>query len=106
MLKLAGEDLVWDGTVLVIRLPEPELLDFAVEVGSVRFMSKSTALPKLLDISRGGWRRSVLEGRMKEAAMAYFRQQNLLPNRSEIAAQLNTAAPIIEASAGINLRFE
>ncbi|HAU36486.1 MAG TPA: hypothetical protein DCX07_02060, partial [Phycisphaerales bacterium] len=89
MRKIAPADLSRQGDTLVVRLPEPELLDFAMEPGSVGFISKSTAAPKLLDFARGGWQRSVLEAQLRRRALEFAAAHHLLPSRREIVAQLN-----------------
>ena len=106
MTKVTAQDLSRDGDSLVVRLPEPELLAFAIEPGSLGFLSKSTALPKLIDFSRGGWQRSILEGQVHERAMEFAQANGLLPTRQEIAAQLNHSAALLEAAVGTKIRFE
>ena len=74
-----------EGSVLVVHLPEPELLDFALVPGSEGFISKSTAIPKLLDFARGGWQRQLLEQRVRDQALKFAadppRRAGPLPDR-------------------------
>ena len=104
--KIGPSDIHREGSVLVVHLPEPELLDFALVPGSEGFISKSTAVPKLLDFARGGWQRQTLEQRVREQALKFAADQELLPGRSQIAHQLNEAAKTLIRTAGVEMRFE
>jgi hypothetical protein len=104
--KITPRDIHHEGKVVIVRLPEPELLDFALVPGSEGFISKSTALPKLMDFSRGGSQRQLLERQVREQALRFAAEQKLLPSRSEIAHQLNEAAGILSKTAGVEMRFE
>ena len=104
--KIASGDIRKEGNVLVVHLPEPELLDFALVPGSEGFISKSTAVPKLLDFSRGGSQRQLLEQRVREQALKFAADQKLLPSRAEIVSQLNEAAGMLSKTAGVEMRFE
>lgn len=107
LTKLTEQDIRRDGEQIVCRLPEPQLLDFGVEPGSVGFMSKSTAVPKFIDVFRGGYQRSVLENNLKSHAMKFAQDQKLCPTRDEIARQLNDAAGVLlKNAAGVAIRFE
>lgn len=104
--KIGPNDIHRDGDTIVIRLPEPELLDFALVPGSVRFMSKSTSVPKLHDYLNGGSQRELLESHLHDQALDFAHQQHLLPTRQEILQQLCGASVMLERAAGAKLRFE
>jgi hypothetical protein len=106
MTRITEKDIRRQGQVIVCRLPEPQLLDFALEPGSVGFMSKSTAVPKLLDLARGGEQRRKLEERLRTRAMEFAGRQGLCPSREEVVRQLNDAAGAIRQAAGVEIRFE
>ena len=106
MAKITEKDLRKEGECLVVHLPEPELLDFSLEPGSVGFLSKATAVPKLVDFARGGSHRGLLEGRLKEHALAFAAERKLLPSRQEILDQLNRSSGLLEQATGTRLRFE
>ena len=106
MKKVTAADIRREGGIAVVRLGEPELLDFTVDPGSVRFMSKATAVPKLQDFFRGGSQRQQLEAALREHAIKFAQDQRLLPTRQEIVQQLNDASALLERAAGAKLRFE
>lgn len=106
LTKIKESDIRRDGAVVVVRLPEPELLDFSTDLESIGFISRSTALPKLAEVVNPGRQRQTLERRVKEEAMKFAQAQKLTPSREEIVRQLNDAASVIQASADLELRFE
>jgi hypothetical protein len=106
MTRITEKDIRRQGQVIVCRLPEPQLLDFALEPGSVGFMSRSTAVPKLLDLARGGEQRRKLEECLRTRAMEFAGRQGLCPSREEVVRQLNDAAGAIRQAAGVEIRFE
>jgi hypothetical protein len=76
-----------------------------VQPGSLGFLSKSTAMPKLLDFARGGSQRQMLEQKLHERAMQFASEQGLMPSRAEIVRQANSvAAPL--CTAGVEVKFE
>lgn len=104
--KLTEKDIRRQGETIFVHLGEPELLDFAIDPGSVGFLSKSTAMPKVMDFFRGGWQRKILEQRLRERAMAFARDQKLCPDRRQMVDQLNVATEAFRAAAKLELRFE
>ena len=64
LTKITAQDIRHDGDVTIVKLPEPEVLDFAIEPGSVGFLAKSTAVPKVEDLLHNGHRR-LLEDRLR-----------------------------------------
>jgi hypothetical protein len=103
--KIGPQDIRREGQAIIVRLPEPELLDMGVQPGSLGFLSKSTAMPKLLDFTRGGSQRQMLEQKLHERAMQFASEQGLMPSRAEIVRQANSvAAPL--CTAGVEVRFE
>ena len=103
--KVRPEDVRRQGDVIIVRLPEPELLDFAVEPGSEGFLSKSTAIPKIVDLLRNGHRRE-MEQRLRQRALEFAGRQGLLPEREELVRELNAAAAALGMGAPVTLLFE
>jgi len=104
--EIKADDLRREGEVVFVRIPEPRLLSFAVEPGSIGFMSKATAAPKLQDWLGGGGHRRQLEQRLHGQAMSFAKEHDMLPDRSQIVDQLNDAAAGLAKAAGIQIRFE
>jgi len=103
--KIEASDIRREGDVIHVRLPQPELLDFCVEPGSVGVLTKSTAIPRVLSILRNGHRRQ-LEQALQQRALEFAGRQGMLPTREEIVRQLNTAVSALSASTGVTIRFE
>ena len=103
--KIEASDIRRAGDTIVVRLPQPELLDFSVEPGSVGVLTKSTAVPKVLSILRNGHRKQ-LEKALRQRALEFAGRQGMLPTREEIVWQLNTAMLALTVPAGVNIRFE
>lgn len=105
LAKIQAKDIQREGDVTVVTLPEPEVLDFTVEPGSIGIMSKSTAVAKVEDLLHNGQRR-LLEDRLRECAMEFARQRDMLPTRDELVEQLNEAVGLLAGKGGVRLRFE
>lgn len=101
---LTEADLRQDGRTVVVRLPRPQLLDFGIEPGSVGMLAKSTALPKLQDLSGNGLHRQRLEVHLKEATLQFAQRNDLLPDRQALVDRLNAAVAALGRTA--HLRFE
>lgn len=106
LTKIGDGDVRRDGQAIVCRLPEPELLDFSVDPASMGFMSKSTAIPKLMDVFGSESQRKIMEQRLREHTMKFAAEQKLCPTRLEILRQLNEAAAKVKAACGVEIRFE
>jgi hypothetical protein len=103
--KLTDADIRQDGNVVTIHLPDPELLDFGIQPGSIGMLTKSTASAKIEDLLHNGHRKE-LERRLHTQALDFARQNGLMPTRQEIIRQLNEATPLLKGRAGLELRFE
>ena len=104
--EIKADALRRQGEVVFVRIPEPRLLSFSVEPGSVGFLSKATAAPKLQDWFDGGGHRRQLEQRLHDQAMSFAKEHDMLPDRTQIVEQLNDTAAGLARAAGIRIRFE
>jgi hypothetical protein len=104
--EIKNDDLRREDDMVFVRIPEPRLLNFSVESGSVGFISKATAAPKLQDWLGGGDHRRQLENRLHDQAMTFARKHDMLPDRSKIVERLNDTAAGLAKAAGIRIRFE
>jgi hypothetical protein len=104
--EIKATDLRREGEVVFVRIPEPRLLSFSVEPGSIGFMSKATAAPKLQDWLGGGGHRRQLENRLHDQAMAFAKEHDMLPNRSQIVEQLNDTVAGLAKTSDIQICFE
>ncbi len=102
--KISQADLRHDGDTVVVRLPEPQLLLFAMEPDSIGIMTKSTAAPKVVDLLHNGHRR-LLEERFRRRAVEFAKGHDLMPPKSQIVRELNEAVASFR-EAGLRIRFE
>jgi hypothetical protein len=91
-----------DGTWL-IRLPPPKLLDFCIV--SVDSISKDTFFAKAQDVLFAT-RTSRMMQQLQAAAVKFATDNNLLPSRQQIAADLNRMSHNSPINRSINLKFE
>jgi hypothetical protein len=103
--ELDEDDIRREGEVLVVHLPEPRMLDFAIVPGSVGWMSKATAVAKIDDLLHNGHRR-LLEQKLREQALAFARRHDQMPTRQQIIDRLNSASVWLRAAADVQIRFE
>lgn len=104
--KITKDDLRREGDVVYCRLGEPELLNFDVDESTMRFMSKSTAVPKIVSVLDP----NTQEGKMRQLYRSHARKcaqdPRLRPSREEMIQQLNGAMQVFRDSAGVDIRFE
>jgi hypothetical protein len=105
LAKIHAKDIRRDGNITLVKLPEPEVLDFSIDPGSVGVMTKATAAPKLDDLLNNSHRR-LLESRLRQAALDFARQRDLLPTRDALIKQLNDAVSLLASQGDVRLRFE
>jgi len=103
--NIQARDIRRDGDVAFVKLPEPEVLDFSIEPGSIGLMAKATALPKIDDLLNNSHRR-MLESRLRQAALDFAQQRDLLPTRDELIKQLNDVLSLLAGEGDVRLRFE
>ena len=91
---------------LVVTVPEPRELDFAVDVGSLRLLSKRNGTMIVRDWLEGRDLETELRVRIKADALAFMVRKELVPTRSSIVARLNTWAPVLSNTLGVEVSFE
>lgn len=107
MDKLKASDIRHDGQRIICRLPDPELLDFSVDPTSIRSMTSSTAIPRIVDIfSDGNGQRALLEMRLYSQATQFAKDNNLRPTREELVKQLNSDILELNKAIGVDIHFE
>ena len=94
-----------EGGGCVVVLPEPEVLDFAVEVSSLRFKTRRSLLRVIGDRLGNHDLRADLQNRFRSASDRFFREQSLLPDRSTLCARLNEHAQSWTGRVGVPVSF-
>ena len=103
--KLQKENLVWEDQTLVVRLPEPEELDFAVDLESMRYISKRSALMVLADLVNNEDHKEQLRKQLKATALEYMRQEQLIPDKQDIIRRLSSLEVLFSRYPGITVEF-
>ncbi|NLP05818.1 DUF4230 domain-containing protein [Candidatus Fermentibacteria bacterium] len=92
---------------LVIRLPDPGMLDLSVDLSTMRFFDKRSGLQVLSDLVTGRDQELELMAMLDSTACRWASEQGLLPSRDDILLRLNDMAPMLAGYAGVDsLRFE
>lgn len=103
--KLSREDVARDGTRLVVAVPEPEELDFAVDLDSMRYLAKRSGLQVAADWLLDRDQEAELRSRFRAAARDYLRDERLLPTREEVVGRLNESGSVVSGRLGVDVLF-
>ena len=103
--KLSKEDVVRDGMKVVVTIPEPEELDFSVDLDSMRYLAKRSGLQAATDWLLARDQKAELRSQLKTAARSYLREGELLPTREDIVARLNEFRGVVGGSLGVEVIF-
>jgi hypothetical protein len=103
--KLPKGNVVRDGMKVVVTIPEPEELDFSVDLDSMRYLTKRSGLQVATDWLLDRDQKAELRSQLKEAARAYLRDEQLLPTRGEIVGRLNEFGGLVGGRLGVEVVF-
>jgi len=103
---LGEDDMTLAGGVLTVRMPEPRELDFAVDMDSLRFVSKRSGLTVIADWALDRNQESELRRQFKSVAIAGMRSENLIPRKTDILERLNKVAGNLGTVVGVTVVFE
>ena len=87
--RLRPETVRMEGGTCMIDLPDPEVLDFSVDVASLQFRTRRSLIRVIGDRLTSYELRSDLQNRFRSASDRFFREQSLLPDRAALCARLN-----------------
>ena len=103
--RLTPASVKMEGNTCVIVLPEPEVLDFAVDVASLRFKTRRSLLRVIGDRMGNHDLRADLQNRFRSASDRFFREQSLLPDRAALCSRLTEHAQSWSGRVGAEVRF-
>ncbi len=103
--KLVPTNVRMEGGVCVVELPEPAVLDFAVDVSTLTFRTQRSILQVISDRLRTHDLRSSLQSRFRSASESFFKEQQLLPDRAALCARLNEHAESWSGRVGVPVSF-
>ncbi|MDX9982351.1 MAG: DUF4230 domain-containing protein [Lentisphaeria bacterium] len=105
LAKLTEGDVAREGGAVVVTIPEPEELDFAVDLDSLRYLARRSGLQVAADWALARDQEAELRSILGRAARDHMRAEGLLPTREDIVARLNAAAEAIGRSLDARLVF-
>jgi hypothetical protein len=103
--KLSPDAIRVDGHNVVVRLPEPEVLDVVPDLSTWRYVSKASGLQHIRDAALG---RSVHDELMAlvQESLPRYRNATLYTDRATIADRLNREATNLFGPTGLTVKFE
>jgi hypothetical protein len=90
---------------MIVRLPEPRELDFALDPASFRYITKRSGWNVVVDYVRNRDLEAELRRDIHRHALAFFAQKQLLPTRAKIVHQLNELATPLSRELGVPIEF-
>ncbi|MHC4480877.1 MAG: DUF4230 domain-containing protein [Planctomycetota bacterium] len=104
--KLSVEDVRRQEGRLVVRVPEPEVLQVAVDLDSLSLFEKKSGLIAIKQYLQKEDVRGRLQAELEERAEQFAAEQGLLPGRAAVVGRLNEwAAPLISSRVGVEVEF-
>lgn len=103
--KLTEDSISRDGNKIIIKLPEPEKFNCAVNLSSMRYITKASSLNYLLDNLNNADIKRELRADFERSAFEYFKQKKLIPGRAQMISRLNNLATPLFAKSGISVEF-
>ena len=91
---------------MIVRLPEPRELDFAVDPGSFRYITKRSGWNVVVDFVQNRDIEAELRQDIHRHALTFFAEKKLIPTRAKIVAQLNDLAAPFSKELGVPLEFQ
>ncbi len=93
------------GKRMIVRLPEPRELDFAVDPSSFRYITKRSGWNVVVDYVRNRDIEAELRQDIHRHALAFFSEKKMIPTRAKIVAQLNDLAAPFSKELGVPIEF-
>lgn len=103
--KLTRQDISREELKMVVHVPDPEELDFAVDLESIRYLTQRSGLQILTDWIMDRDQKAELRAQFKAAAYEYLREEGLVPEREKIVSRLNGFSGLISDNLGVEVVF-
>ena len=94
------------GNRMIVRLPEPRELDFAMDPGSFRYVTKRSGWNVVADYVFNRNLETELRQQVHRQALVFFTEQRLIPTRAKIVNQLNNLAAAFSKEIGVPIEFQ
>jgi hypothetical protein len=106
MKELTGDSISLRDNRIVVTLPPAKELDFAVDLESLRFISKMSGTVALVDWLKGKDMYAELRTQFKPKAMEFMKQNGMIPDRQRILSRLNSMSLVLTENIGLKVTFE
>lgn len=94
------------GGRMIVRIPEPRELDFAVDPSSFRYITKRSGWNVVVDYVQNRDIEAELRQDIHRHALSFFTEKKLIPTRAKIVAQLNDLAAPFSKELGVPIEFQ
>jgi hypothetical protein len=91
---------------ILVTLPHAKELDFAVDLESLQFISKMSGTVALVDWLQGKDMYAELRAQFKPKAIAFMKQNNMIPDRQKILGRLNSMSALLTEHIGLKVIFQ
>ena len=102
---LSEEAIVYENNRMVIMLPQLEELDFAVDLDSLRAITRRSGLNVIADYVLNKDLEAELRSRVKSVAYDFLTQKEMIPTRTAILNRMQGTATLLSAKTGIPVEF-
>ena len=103
--KLDESCLFREGVKVVVVLPDPQELDFAVDPASFKYITKRSGLNVIADFLLDKDMEAELRRGLHDHATMFMKEHRLVPTRQKIVKQLNELAVPVFQNAGVLVEF-
>ncbi|KPK63656.1 MAG: hypothetical protein AMK73_04970 [Planctomycetes bacterium SM23_32] len=104
--KLTAGDVRREGDRLLVTVPEPEVLQVAVDTDSLSFFEKKSGLLAVKQYLARQDTRQELTARLEERAREFISEEGLLPERADLVERLNDlVAPLLASHLSVAVEF-
>lgn len=105
--KIAAADITREGKDrLVVRLPDPQMLDFSVDPSSFTYITKRSGLNVIRDYVMDKDIEAELRTKLQPHAARFFADQRLLPTRTKIVGRLQNYLAPLAKEMGIRIELK
>ncbi len=103
---LDPQDISHEADVLIVRVPEPEILNVSVDLETRTLFDKKSGLIAVKEYLQKRDVRAELQQRLETRAREFAVQEGLVPGRQSLLDRLNkVAAPLVAAHVGVTVEF-
>ena len=95
-----------DRNTLIVRLPDPEMLDFSVDPSSFQYITKRSGLNAICDYVMDKNIEAELRIKLQPYAARFFADQRMLPTRAKIVQRLQNYLAPLEREFGSRIELQ